>query len=72
MDEQRVLIMNSCLIVRVFLPCHDEAARFVKLAAKPDCNYLEEDDFFILIQVGFCCNEVIGVCKKLFSADSML
>lgn len=35
---------------RVFLPCHDEVARFVKLAAKPDCNYLEEDDFFILIQ----------------------
>ncbi|XP_062584687.1 serine/threonine-protein phosphatase 2A regulatory subunit B'' subunit beta-like isoform X1 [Saccostrea cucullata] len=35
---------------KVFLPCHDEAAQFVKLAAKQNCNYLEEDDFFNLIQ----------------------
>ena len=41
------------MLCRVFLPCHDEAARFVKLAAKPGCNYLEEDDFFLIIQVGF-------------------
>lgn len=41
------------MLCRVFLPCHDEAARFVKLAAKPSCNYLEEDDFFLIIQVGF-------------------
>ncbi|KAJ8310711.1 hypothetical protein KUTeg_012576 [Tegillarca granosa] len=35
---------------KVFQSCHDEAARFVKLVAKPDTNYLEEDDFFTLIQ----------------------
>ncbi|XP_077392548.1 serine/threonine-protein phosphatase 2A regulatory subunit B'' subunit beta isoform X1 [Festucalex cinctus] len=30
--------------------CHDEAAKFVHLLAKPGCNYLEQDDFIPFLQ----------------------
>ncbi|XP_061698026.1 serine/threonine-protein phosphatase 2A regulatory subunit B'' subunit beta isoform X1 [Syngnathoides biaculeatus] len=30
--------------------CHDAAAKFVHLLAKPGCNYLEQDDFIPLLQ----------------------
>ncbi|XP_044230664.1 serine/threonine-protein phosphatase 2A regulatory subunit B'' subunit alpha isoform X1 [Thunnus albacares] len=30
--------------------CHDDAARFIYLLAKPGCNYLEQEDFIPLLQ----------------------
>lgn len=30
--------------------CHDDAARFISLLAKPGCNYLEQEDFIPLLQ----------------------
>ncbi|XP_077472954.1 serine/threonine-protein phosphatase 2A regulatory subunit B'' subunit beta isoform X1 [Stigmatopora argus] len=30
--------------------CHDAAAKFVRLLAKPGCNYLEQDDFIPFLQ----------------------
>ncbi|XP_061735713.1 serine/threonine-protein phosphatase 2A regulatory subunit B'' subunit beta isoform X2 [Nerophis ophidion] len=30
--------------------CHDDAAKFVHLLAKPGCNYLEQDDFIPFLQ----------------------
>ncbi|XP_048745430.1 serine/threonine-protein phosphatase 2A regulatory subunit B'' subunit beta-like isoform X2 [Ostrea edulis] len=51
-DEQGYITKDSFTSMwqRVFLPCHDEAAQFVKLAAKENCNCLDEEDFFIFVQ----------------------
>ncbi|XP_042313870.1 serine/threonine-protein phosphatase 2A regulatory subunit B'' subunit alpha isoform X2 [Sceloporus undulatus] len=31
--------------------CHDDASKFICLLAKPNCNYLEQEDFIPLLQV---------------------
>ncbi|XP_070609181.1 serine/threonine-protein phosphatase 2A regulatory subunit B'' subunit alpha isoform X1 [Erythrolamprus reginae] len=30
--------------------CHDDASKFICLLAKPDCNYLEQEDFIPILQ----------------------
>ncbi|XP_062988418.1 serine/threonine-protein phosphatase 2A regulatory subunit B'' subunit alpha isoform X1 [Elgaria multicarinata webbii] len=30
--------------------CHDDASKFICLLAKPNCNYLEQEDFILLLQ----------------------
>ncbi|KAJ8253146.1 hypothetical protein GJAV_G00209640 [Gymnothorax javanicus] len=35
---------------KVLLTCHDDAAKFVHLLAKPGCSFLEQDDFIPFLQ----------------------
>ncbi|KAM9319230.1 serine/threonine-protein phosphatase 2A regulatory subunit B'' subunit beta-like [Gastrophryne carolinensis] len=35
---------------KVLLTCHDDAARFMQLLAKPGCSYLEQEDFISFLQ----------------------
>ncbi|XP_035249735.1 serine/threonine-protein phosphatase 2A regulatory subunit B'' subunit beta isoform X2 [Anguilla anguilla] len=35
---------------KVLQTCHDDAAKFVHLLAKPGCNYLEQEDFIPFLQ----------------------
>ncbi|XP_044887078.1 serine/threonine-protein phosphatase 2A regulatory subunit B'' subunit alpha isoform X2 [Mauremys mutica] len=35
---------------RLLQSCHDDAAKFLYLLAKPSCNYLEQEDFIPLLQ----------------------
>ncbi|XP_073216341.1 serine/threonine-protein phosphatase 2A regulatory subunit B'' subunit alpha isoform X2 [Lepidochelys kempii] len=35
---------------RLLQSCHDDAAKFLYLLAKPNCNYLEQEDFIPLLQ----------------------
>ncbi|KAM5182578.1 serine/threonine-protein phosphatase 2A regulatory subunit B'' subunit beta isoform 2-T4 [Mantella aurantiaca] len=35
---------------KVLHTCHDEAAKFIQLLAKPSCSYLEQEDFISFLQ----------------------
>ena len=37
---------------RVTLHCHDDSARFIRMLAGVGKNYLTEEDFEVLVQVG--------------------
>ncbi len=38
------------MLFRLVANCHDDAAKFVRLLAKPGCQYLVAEDFVPLIQ----------------------
>jgi uncharacterized protein YabE (DUF348 family) len=57
-----VKYFNSIVVVvyRLTQTCHDHAAMFVTLLAKPGTNYIEDDDLVPLLQVSIhFCNDVI-------------
>lgn len=39
------------LLCRILNNCHDDASKFICLLAKPNCNYLEQEDFIPVLQV---------------------
>ena len=45
--------MTRLIYFRIHQSCHDRAAQFVMLIAKPGSNYLDNEDFVLLIQVSY-------------------
>ena len=43
-------IVPCFCLYRLFANCYDDAARFVRLCAKPGCTYLQTDDLAPLVQ----------------------
>lgn len=39
------------VFLRILHTCHDEAAKFIQLLARPSCSYLEQEDFISFLQV---------------------
>lgn len=47
----RMLLYSLLLLCRILHNCHDDASKFICLLAKPNSNYLEQEDFIPILQV---------------------